>query len=59
LISISTNLLLLATAALLLVQAVGMQMAKDHGGPRGYWLMSTLVGLSIAAIIVIFSPQVI
>lgn len=51
--------LILGTLALLIFQAFGAEASKQNGSPRAYFVMSTVPGLIIGLLILLFSPQVI
>jgi hypothetical protein len=58
-IEVSETILILSVFVLILVQAVGMQFAAHAGSPRGYYIMSTLLGLILMYLTMVLGPQVI
>jgi len=49
--------LVLAVACLLGIQFLGMEFAAKNGSPRGYYIMSTILGLLIGIVVLVFVPQ--
>ena len=49
--------LVLAVACLLGIQFLGMEFASQNGSPRGYYIMSTILGLLVGIVVLVFVPQ--